>query len=421
MQRGFFLGFFPGLALVIASLLGAAAAHAFVGPTLSGALGLAGERRAAWEHVLSNAPASQRRSLEFLVTHMPATDLTSVDLGMVVTNTTLAHEAMASAPWAARIPEDLFLNDILPYACVNEARENWRPRLREIALPLVRDCTSPGEAARRLNERLFPLLKVGYNTKRRRPDQAPLETMASGMATCTGLSILLADACRAVGVPARIAGTPLWANMRGNHTWVEVWDGDWHFLGAAEPDPAGLDRGWFVHDASQARADEPRHAIYASSFRQTGLSFPLVWARSIPWVPAVNVTARYTPKSSAPDAAPNHTRLLVKVLDQPAGRRVRAHVVVLDDLDASRSWIGSSRDESADMNDILPVEVPSGRSFRILATRDWTTAETRVGPVNGKETVVVLPLDGRRFLSVPSQACYQPGTNRPASRFLPVP
>ena len=361
-------------------------------PTLEGALANAGARREAIERLIADAPLAHRPSLEFLVTHMPAIDLESVDLGMVATNTALAHEAMDSAPWASRIPRELFLNDILPYACANEAREHWRPRLREIAWPLVRDCTAPGEAARRLNERLFSLLKVGYNTKRRRPDQAPLETMASGMATCTGLSILLADACRAVGVPARIAGTPLWSNMRGNHTWVEVWDGDWHFVGAAEPDPAGLDRGWFVHDASQAKADEPRHAIYASSFRQTGLPFPLVWARSIHWVPAVNVTHRYIPKSSGPAVPEGQTRLLVKVLDQPAGRRVRAHVFVLDDLDPARSWTGSSRDESVDLNDILPLVVPSGRSYRIMASLDWNTAETRVGPVSGRESVVVLPM-----------------------------
>jgi hypothetical protein len=57
----------------------------------------------------------------------------------------------------------------------------------------------------------------------------------------------------------------MWSNMRGNHTWVEVWDGDWHFVGAAEPDKAGLDRGWFTHEASEAQAEVPRHAIYATS------------------------------------------------------------------------------------------------------------------------------------------------------------
>jgi hypothetical protein len=380
------------------------------------ALGRAGDRRPALEALIQSSPAPLKRSLEFLVAHMPDTDLQSIEPGLLATNTTLAHEALASAPWASRIPEEIFLNDVLPYACVNEPRENWRPKLRELSLPLVRDCSSPSEAARRLNERLFPLTKVRYSTQRRAPDQGPLESMESGKATCTGLSILLADACRSIGVPARIVGTPLWANLRGNHTWVEIWDGDWHFLGAAEPDPAGLDRGWFVHDASQAKADEPRHAIYASSFRRTGTPFPLVWARNIHWVPAVNVTARYTPKTTAPSVPAGKTRLLIKVLDQPAGHRVHADIAVYDDADPASVRTGRSRDESVDLNDILPFEVPSGHSFRILARSGFQIVETGTGPVSGSESVVVVALAPRHQLAAPSQACYLPTSNAPAFR-----
>ena len=81
--------------------------------------------------------------------------------------------------------------------------------------------------------------------------------MESGRATCTGLSIILTDACRAVGIPARAVGTPMWSNGRGNHTWVEIWDNGWHFLGADEYDAKGLNHGWFTGDASQAKADVP--------------------------------------------------------------------------------------------------------------------------------------------------------------------
>lgn len=35
---------------------------------------------------------------------------------------------------------------------------------------------------------------------------SPGQTLAAGYASCTGLSIFLADACRAVGIPARVAG-----------------------------------------------------------------------------------------------------------------------------------------------------------------------------------------------------------------------
>ena len=77
------------------------------------------------------------------------------------------------------------------------------------------------------------------------------------MATCTGLSIMLVEACRAVGVPARMAGIASWPGRGGNHTWVEVWDDGWHFVGAAEPDAKGLDHAWFVGDAAKAIKGSP--------------------------------------------------------------------------------------------------------------------------------------------------------------------
>ena len=121
----------------------------------------------------------------------------------------------------------------------------------------------------------------------------PYESTESGFASCTGLSIMLTDALRSVGVPARIAGTPMWVDQSGNHTWVEVWTGgDWHHVGAAEPGP--LDRTWFNAKGSKADASQPEHRIYASSWADTGVFFPLVWDPTIEYVHAVNVTARYT-------------------------------------------------------------------------------------------------------------------------------
>ena len=61
---------------------------------------------------------------------------------------------------------------------------------------------------------VFKAVNVKYHaTKRLKPDQSPSESMKIGYASCSGLSIILVDACRAVGVPARVVGTPL---RRGN-------------------------------------------------------------------------------------------------------------------------------------------------------------------------------------------------------------
>ncbi len=115
--------------------------------------------------------------------------------------------------------------------------------------------------------------------------------MKATTASCTGLSIMLVDACRAVGVPARVVGTPQWAGGRGNHTWVEIWDNGWRYIGASES--KALDTGWFAKNAAGQKEGSLHNAIYAASFKPTGHHFPLVWNSSIKYVHALDVTSRY--------------------------------------------------------------------------------------------------------------------------------
>lgn len=321
--------------------------------SVDAALVQAGDNRGELRTALERVPVAQRDGMRFLIENMPLSDLKSLKADYLLQNVTLAYAALEAAPWKRSIPKSIFLNDVLPYASLNEQRDDWRAILHEKSAPLIADCRTPAEATHRLNQKLFPLLNARYSTERKKPDQSPLETIASGKATCSGLSILLVDACRSVGIPARVAGTPLWTNLRGNHTWVEIWDGDWHFLGAAEPDDNGLDHGWFVHDASQARKDLPQHSIYASSFQKTSVAFPLVWDTSIDWVHAVNVTDRYVAHAGAIDAS--KTRLLVRVVDK-SGRRVVASVKLVE-KGKDKPQQGMTRGEGADLNDMLSFEI----------------------------------------------------------------
>lgn len=371
---------------------GAAPARTSPSQAVERALAEAGASRKELEEALRRVPAAQREGMTFLIENMPAPDLRALSADYLLENVALAYRALAEAPWKARIPKALFLNDILPYASLNETRDRSRGLLRDQSLPLITGCRTPAEAAHRLNQKLFPLLKVRYSTERKRPDQSPLETLESGKATCSGLSILLVDACRAVGVPARVVGTPLWTNLRGNHTWVEVWDGDWHFLGAAEPDPQGLDRGWFVGDAARARKDDPRHAIYASSFRKTGLSFPLVWARGLRWVSAVNVTDRYTARATTAQAS--GPRLLFRVQGRD-GKRIAARVTLKDAESGAVVFTGTSKDESADLNDMLAFQAPRTvppRRYDLLVEHDGRTVRRLVTAGPAAESVVRISL-----------------------------
>jgi len=273
---------------------------------IEAALARSGTNRAQLERALAQAEGEQRADLAFLVEHMPTSDLRTLDAEFLLADTKLARETLSAAPWAASIPPAVYREAVLPYAQADETREPWRAQLRELCLPLVADAKTAGEAALRLNERLFAKVNVRYSTKRRKACQSPSESIEQGLASCTGLSILLADACRSVGVPARLCGIALWPAADGqpaggNHTWVEVWDGSaWRFLGAAEPDPAGFDRAWFTGRARTAMAGDLRSSIRAVNWSRTGERLALPWAAEEHWPHAVDVTARYVGGAAAP-------------------------------------------------------------------------------------------------------------------------
>lgn len=279
-------------------------------PAVLAALGRAGTNRHELLAAINQSRPEHRTATAFLIANMPDRDLTSLTGTFIRTNVELSCRTRAKAPWGRSIPEDVFLNDVLPYANVNERRDDWRKDFHDRFAATSWACKGPGEAAEKLNREIFKGLKVTYHpTKRPKPDQSPRESIEAGYASCTGLSILLADACRAVGIPARLAGTPLWTDRSGNHMWVEVWEGGrWHYIGAW--DGKVLDKAWFTTKAAACAAAvaadkrKSQHRIFAASFRRTGMHFPLVWDRSITYVPAVDVTQSYAagdkPKPKTP-------------------------------------------------------------------------------------------------------------------------
>lgn len=322
-------------------------------------LAAAKDNRGELEKALLATPKEQQPGMEFLLKHMPERDLTTLKADYLTENVALAYKSRAAVPWGKDIPDAVFFNNVLPYANLDETRDPWRKELTDLCLPMVKDCKTPSAAAELLNRELFPKLKVKYSTQRKAPNAGPKQTMETGLASCTGLSILLSDACRSVCVPTRVVGTPLWANKRGNHTWLEVWDKDWHFTGACEPDPAGLDRGWFVGDAAQAKKDVPEHAIYAASFARTDTHFPLVWARTSKGVHAENVTDRY----AKPAAKTDTVRVLVRVIGADK-KRVAADVTVTD---GKKELAGKSKGESADTNDFLTFDLKPDVEYTLTA------------------------------------------------------
>ncbi len=322
----------------------------------------AGENRGEIERALADIPAKRREGMTFLVAYMPDHDLTSLSADFLLENVNLAYDAFEAAPWRDQVPHEIFLNDVLPYACVNERRDNWRKDFHERFSKLVTDIPAPGLAAAKLNNEIFNLVNVHYSTDRPKPDQSPYESIACSKATCTGLAILLIDACRAVGVPARFAGCPLWTDESGNHSWVEVWDDGWHLTGADEPTGNELDKAWFVERASSCQRDHPLHAVFATSWRRTPISFPLVWDREIDYVWAINVTDRYTAQIQPLLAGQGYFRFQVR--SRSTNRRVALPVTIM--ANQKVVFNGTSNDESFDMRDHLTATLQENSPYTVI-------------------------------------------------------
>ncbi len=331
--------------------------------------GAAGDNQGEIRRAMAEAPPAQRAAMRWLIIRMPERDLRTFTAERLLENSRLAFEARAGAPWRNTVPEEVFREGVLPYAVVNERRDDWRASFRERFLPIVAEAKTTGEAAALLNQKVFPMVQVKYSTKRPKADQSGLESIEAGLASCTGLSVLLIEACRAVGVPARFVGVPLWADGSGNHSWVEVWDnGRWRFTGAAEPTGMELDRGWFAGRAAGAVVDDPRRAVWATSWakargRDGGYlnHFPMVWAPGDESVQAINVTDRYTrDRIELPDGI---GRLYVAISDSEDGRRLAVPATLL--IDGVEVAVGTTRDDARDANDHLEFQAPFGSEVTI--------------------------------------------------------
>ena len=316
------------------------------------ALDKAGENRIELELFIKAAKESHGdfgdRAAKFLIKGMPEQDLKKLNYEFLKDNLNLAMKARVEFSWCTNLPEELFFNDVLPYASLDETRENWRPQFYQKCRKLVIKASSPTEAVQAINSKLFNLINVHYNTGRKKPNQSPSESIAQNRATCTGLSIILVDACRSIGVAARVAGTPLWTNNRGNHTWTEIWDEGWHFTGSDEYNSGGLNKGWFVSAASKANKSYWKHSIYATSWKETGIHFPMVWDIESKQINAFNVTDRYTGKNNLNNKEDD---VFVRVQERDGGKRIEVRAELLDE---KKQILASQKTKAgrADLNDI---------------------------------------------------------------------
>lgn len=366
--------------------------HALIDRTIATAGDNAKELKKALKEVLRN----EREGMAFLISYMPERDAKSLSADFLLENVQYAYKARAEFPWAKEVPDSVFLNDVVAYANLNENRESWRKDFYERFKKYVAPCKTMREAIDSVNKNVRDELLVDYNTKREKPDQAPYESMRQHMASCSGLSILLTDAFRAVGIPSRVAGTPAWHDDRGNHNWNEVWiDGQWRFTEYYPSDD--LDQSWFLTDAGKAIKEDVRKAIYAASFKPTGSYFPLVWDEDIRYVHAENVTDRYTSlyraQLSAMPADGSHVALRVMVFRdkdhaEASGDRVATNLDVFKG--DKQLYGGRSTGATQDMNDVLTFNVEKNQQYIIKYMNGKGEMQTQTIDVGDNTTTLKL-------------------------------
>lgn len=366
--------------------------HALIDRTIA----TAGDNAKELKKALKEVPRNEREGMAFLISYMPERDAKSLSADFLLENVQYAYKARAEFPWAKEVPDSVFLNDVVAYANLNENRESWRKDFYERFKKYVAPCKTMREAIDSVNKNVRDELLVDYNTKREKPDQAPYESMRQHMASCSGLSILLTDAFRAVGIPSRVAGTPAWHDDRGNHNWNEVWiDGQWRFTEYYPSDD--LDQSWFLTDAGKAIKEDVRKAIYAASFKPTGSYFPLVWDEDIRYVHAENVTDRYTSlyraQLSAMPADGSHVALRVMVFKdkdhaEASGDRVATNLDVFKV--EKQLYGGRSTGATQDMNDVLTFNVEKNHQYIIKYMNGKGEMQTQTVDVGDNTTTLKL-------------------------------
>ena len=185
--------------------------------------------------------------VDFLYANLSLPDRTDYSREYYEEQVRTSLRAREEMPWGESVPEREFRHFVLPPRVNNEDMDDFRTRYYDELAARVKGM-SMAEAILEVNHWCHE--HVTY-----RPTDArtlgPVSTIRTAYGRCGEESVLTVAALRTVSIPARQVYTPRWAHTDDNHAWVEAWaDGQWHFLGACEPEPR-LDMGWFNESASR--------------------------------------------------------------------------------------------------------------------------------------------------------------------------
>ena len=205
--------------------------------------------RPDWAALLPGLTTDQQRAMEFLLHHLPESDLDCYPPSLFLRFANHALTLRKAAPWCRALDWEIFAHYVLFPRVNDEDLSFHRDVFYQSLWPRVRSLPTVEEQVLEVNRWCHE--HASYQAQDERT-ASPLTVYHCGSGRCGEESAFLVSALRSVGIPARQVYAPRWSHCNDNHAWVEALCGDcWHFLGACEPEPV-LDRGWFTTAASRA-------------------------------------------------------------------------------------------------------------------------------------------------------------------------
>lgn len=244
--------------------------------------------RADWLPALpDNITAREKEGLQYLYAYMPVGDVADYPVDLYLANVRSSILASDELPWGNTVPNELFLNYVLPIRVNNENLDTSRPDFYGELKDRVKNL-SMEDAILEVNHWCHE--KVIYSPSDGRT-MSPSAAVRNAQGRCGEESTFTVAALRSVGIPARQVYTPRWAHTDDNHAWVEAWaNGKWYYLGACEPEPV-LNMGWF--DGPSQRGMLMHTTVFGGHSGDEEL------IRETPAFSEINVTHNYAPVAKA--------------------------------------------------------------------------------------------------------------------------
>lgn len=314
--------------------------------------------RSDWAALLAELAGERRKAMEFLLAHLPGSDLDCYPPALFLRFAGHALDLRQQAPWCGALDWELFAHYVLFPRVNDEDLSFHRDIFYQALWPRVKDL--PAEEDRVLEVNRWCQEHASYQAQDDRT-ASPLTVYRCGSGRCGEESAFLVSALRSVGIAARQVYAPRWSHCGDNHAWAEALCGArWRYLGACEPEPVP-DRGWFTTAASRAVLVHSR--VFGRAEASPLHGEPLGPQGDVTWF---NQTARYA------DTAVYTFRALLADGSPAAGARF--HLQILNE--AAFRTIAVLTAGAAGI-----ARAALGRgSVHVLAERDGLTAEGDCGP-----------------------------------------